>query len=261
MKRYHELIEGRILSRSDAIIVNNEQTRKLFLQKYDVENKIFVLPHAYDPEDFPAQDNTRTKRTKNDKFTVTYTGSFYGLRSPEPFLKALRFLIDEKKEMEQKIRVKFIGSLGEYKNLISAYKLEKVVELTGVVYESEVSKEVAIADILLLIDAPDQEQSVFLPGKVAEYIRSGKPILGITPLAGASADTIESTKTGVVVLPEDGEGIKRNLMRYYDLWSNSNLRINPNWNEIEKYSAKNYAKKFSGILDTITDHNSQKRVI
>lgn len=225
-------------------------------QKYDIENKIFVLPHSYDPEDFPAQDNIKTKRTKEDKLTITHAGGFYGLRSPETFLKALRSLIDEKKEIGRKLKVKFIGSLGEYKNLIFAYKLEKVVELPGVVYSSEVLKELTKADILLLIDAPDGEQSVFLPGKIVEYIRSGKPILGITPLVGASADIIESTKTGVVVSPEDEEGIKRNLMHYYDLWSNSNLRINPNWDEIEKYSAKNYARKLSGILNAITVHNS-----
>ena len=45
------------------------------------------------------------------------------------------------------------------------------------------------ADYLFLIDAavPSNRQSVFFPSKLAEYLGSGKPIVGLTPKQGATA--------------------------------------------------------------------------
>ena len=45
--------------------------------------------------------------------------------------------------------------------------------------------------MLLVIDAPADE-SLFLPSKLIDYLPARKPILGLTPARGASADLIRA---------------------------------------------------------------------
>ena len=56
--------------------------------------------------------------------------------------------------------------------------------------------------MLLVIDAP-ADDSLFLPSKLIDYLPLGKPILGLTPLRGASADLIR--RLGYPVVAPDDE--------------------------------------------------------
>ncbi len=249
-KRHHEAIERRILSTADKIVVTTKQTKKLLTDKYDINDKVVVLPNTYDSTELDDQLRHVESEPKWSRFTIVYTGNFYGLRSPEPLFKAIRLLINRRPELTDQIQVRLVGSIGPFKHLIMRYKLRSVVQLINLLPRKEMFKEVARSDILLLIDAPSRQDSIFLPAKLIEYIKSQKPIIGITP-PGASADVIYQTKTGKVVSPVDISAITQAISDYYDLYKKSNLRIYPDWSEIEKYSASQYAHSLSQLLDSL----------
>ena len=46
-----------------------------------------------------------------------------------------------------------------------------------------------------------------LSGKVFEYLAAGRPILAVVPPDGAAAELIRETDAGVVVAPDDVQGI------------------------------------------------------
>src|SRR5262249_54611748 len=71
----------------------------------------------------------------------------------------------------------------------------------------ESARIAAAADVLLVIDAPSGE-SLFLPSKLVDYLPMNKPILGITPTSGASADLIRSLGYPIVA-PDDEAGIAK----------------------------------------------------
>ena len=50
-----------------------------------------------------------------------------------------------------------------------------------------------------------------LSGKVFEYLAAGRPILAVVPPDGAAAELIRETGAGVVVAPDDVEGIRAAL--------------------------------------------------
>ena len=62
---------------------------------------------------------------------------------------------------------------------------------------------------------------------------------------------IYQTKTGKLVSPVDISAITQAISDYYDLYKKSNLRIYPDWSEIEKYSASQYAHSLSQLLDSL----------
>ena len=249
LRAFDESLEHKVAFAADRIIFTNRYARELFLDKYKTitEEKVVVIPNQYDPENFAKQE----RLTRSEDFIMVHTGNLYGIRSPEPFLEALKALKDQE-GIGEKIKVKLIGVVSDkFRYLICKYGLEDIVEVIDVISHKDVLKYLHKADVLLLIDALTDGPSPFLPLKLLEYIRVSKPILAITPLEGASADVVRSTKTGIIISPNDINGIKDGIKRFYRNYRRSKLEISPCWNEIERYSASRCTKILAGILEEL----------
>jgi glycosyltransferase involved in cell wall biosynthesis len=62
-----------------------------------------------------------------------------------------------------------------------------------------------------------------LSGKVFEYIAAGRPILAVVPPDGAAAELIRETGAGVVVAPDDVDGIREALVALHGRFANGGL--------------------------------------
>jgi glycosyltransferase involved in cell wall biosynthesis len=62
-----------------------------------------------------------------------------------------------------------------------------------------------------------------LSGKVFEYLAAGRPVLAVVPPDGAAADLIRETNAGVVVAPDDVDGIRRALAELHARFLNGGL--------------------------------------
>jgi glycosyltransferase involved in cell wall biosynthesis len=76
--------------------------------------------------------------------------------------------------------------------------------------------------LLLIPDAGGRGRGV-LSGKVFEYLAAGRPILAVVPPQGAAAELIRATGAGVVVAPDDIDGIERELTALRDRWRAGSL--------------------------------------
>ena len=139
--------------------------------------------------------------------------------------------------------------MGIYKNMISELGIEKVVSHIDVVPYMESLKYISNADVLLLIDAPSIGPSVFLPLKLIEYLGSGNPIFGITPLEGASANLIRKLG-GIVVSPDDIDGIEKGILTLYEKYKSNDL---PNCYKdkhlVDSYNAQNTTKILAELFN------------
>ena len=249
LKKRDEHLEKKVVSTADRIVFTSKYAKIQFLEKYKTisDDAVIVIPNSCDPSEIP-----RTEIGKRSKFTITHAGNFYGARSPEPLLKSLKILKDEE-SINGKIEINLIGHIGNFKRLILKYGLSDVIHVINTMPRKDVFSCLLDSDVLLLIDAPtpDDKPSVFLPSKLVEYLFIGKPILAITP-EGTSAEVVRSTKTGVAVSPDDIVGIKKALKDLYYMHLNSNLKINPDWNEINKYSAERCTELLVEAMEEVT---------
>src|SRR4029079_10285600 len=71
--------------------------------------------------------------------------------------------------------------------------------------------------LLLIPDAGGRGRGV-LSGKVFEYLAAERPILALVPPDGAAAELLRATGVGVVVAPDDIDGIARELTGMRDRW-------------------------------------------
>ena len=197
-------MEADVVREADALVFVNQQTADRVMEKYPDEwrRKSFVVPHAFDCTDVP-----RAQRSPNhDRLTLVYTGRFYtGIRTPDALLRALA-MVARRRPLGRELHVVFVGTVETaHRRLASQLGLDDVVEFTGRVSFADSARLAAGADVLLVIDAPADE-SLFLPSKLVEYLPMLRPILGLTPLRGPSADLIRSLGYPVVA-PDDEPSI------------------------------------------------------
>lgn len=176
-------LERGVIEAADRLIFTSAETVDLVMRKYPPawRSKATVLPHSFDPALYPPRSADR------GGLVLRYLGNFYGHRSPVPLFRALRAVLDDEPDLLEEVRVELIGQMPRRMRGHATLRVlpEGLVRLVETVPYSQSLRMMADADLLLVIDGPD-DLSVFLPSKLIEYIGAGTPIFGIVP-PGTSA--------------------------------------------------------------------------
>ena len=91
-----------------------------------------------------------------------------------------------------------------------------------------------------------------LSGKVFEYLAAERPILAVVPPDGAAAELLRETGAGVVVGPDDVEGIARELAALQDAWRAGALDGTPLSDEWKrKLSRRTRVEEFARMLEGV----------
>jgi glycosyltransferase involved in cell wall biosynthesis len=182
------------------------------------KGNVLTIANGADFDDFAGLE-----RHASERFRLTHTGSFFGKRDPRPFLTALAGSgLDD-------VVVRFLGDfrsadrewaealeLGDRLELVSYAPRRAALELQR---DSE-------ALLLLIPEAGGRGKGV-LSGKVFEYLAAERPILAVVPTDGAAADLIRSSGAGVVVGPEDVDGMADALRALHARWRAGELEQTP----------------------------------
>ncbi len=179
-----------IVCAADAIA---EETRG-----FEPRGRVLTIANGSDFDDFAGLEHHAS-----DRFRITHTGSFFGKRSPRPFLEALA------RSGLEDVVARFVGDfrsadrewaeelgLGDRLELIPYVPRRRSLELQR---DSE-------ALLLLIPEAAGRGKGV-LSGKVFEYLAAERPVLAVVPPDGAAAGLIRETGAGVVAPPEDVDAI------------------------------------------------------
>jgi glycosyltransferase involved in cell wall biosynthesis len=179
-------LERRVIEAADRVIFTSRETVEMVMAKYPAAcaGKARVLPQCYDVALFPP----REPPDAGAPILLRHTGWFYGPRTPQPLVAALRKLLETDAELLDGVRVELIGDIDEKTRAESGVESlpRGLVSIQPPVGYSDSLALIASADGLLVIDAP-AEKSVFLPSKLIDYIGAGRPVLGLTPAGAASA--------------------------------------------------------------------------
>jgi glycosyltransferase involved in cell wall biosynthesis len=203
-RRIWTRMEADVVREADALVFVNEHTAERVMRKYPdaYRAKTHVVPHGYDPSE---RAGIRPA-ARDDRLTLVHTGRFYDrVRTPEALLRALAAL-NRRRPIGRELRVVFVGTpIASHPALASALGLSASVEFVGRVSAEESAGWAQAADVLLVIDAPADE-NLFLPSKLVDYLVYRKPILGLTPPCGASADLLRALGYPVIA-PDDEDAI------------------------------------------------------
>jgi glycosyltransferase involved in cell wall biosynthesis len=259
--RFHRylvsVLEHRVVHLADRVLVVNEPTRHDFLQRYPAldKDKIQAIPNGYDPDDF---ETLSPLKPLADQFLLVYSGSFYGEhRTPRFFFEALQSLISSGAIPVQAIRVRLVGNAGKSTlQMIANMRLSKVIEMTGFLPHRDAIAHLMAADALLLVVGAGPGSERVIPGKIYEYLASGKPILGLVP-PGVSADLIREAGAGVVIDPQDVHGIAAQIFNLYERWKKGALNVKSDPRVVERFSRRSLTSQLAEVLDHVAQRQAQ----
>ncbi len=237
--------EKSILSKCDSLITNTPFMGNNFINSYPfIKNKINIIPNGYDPDDY---DNLIKNKEKNKKMMITYTGSLYGNRKPDAFLKAFASCLTTCKKMH----VTFVGQINQKQimPLINDLKINKQVSFLSYLPHKDSIKKLYEGDVSLLIEG--EGNLPFYTGKIFEYMYLSNPILAVIPENGAASQLIKQTNCGVVCDLNDNKAIKLAIISLYEKWEQSDLQMDRNTVEIAKYHRSQLTKQLTRIFDSI----------
>lgn len=244
-------MEQRVVREATRVVFQNRQTAARTMNKYPTEwmRKVAVIPQGFEPE--PSQGDGAS-RPGGGPLRVVYTGRFYpGVRTPDTVLAALDGL-RRTQEFAGRLRVDFFGRpWRRYARRACDLGLDQVVAFHGRVSPPEAQAAARSADVLLVIDAPSRGPNLFLPSKLVDYLPLRKPILGVTPLEGASADLLRSLGYPIVD-PNDVDGITRVFAELLDRWRRGALSPSPSHDEVARaYDIRETTRRFAELLDSV----------
>jgi glycosyltransferase involved in cell wall biosynthesis len=208
----NERLARLVARQADAISCVSEAIAEE-MRGFEPHGIVRTIPNGCDFDDFAGIEYERAGR-----FRITHTGGFFGRRDPKPFLEALagsgvdvvaRFVGDFRTSDREWAESRGLGDRLEllpYAPHAEALRLQR---------DSEA--------LLLLIPEADGRGKGVLSGKVFEYLAAGRPILAVVPPDGAAAELIRETRAGVVVAPDDVEGMKRALAELHERFQDRGL--------------------------------------
>jgi glycosyltransferase involved in cell wall biosynthesis len=207
--RLEEWMEATVLNRADRVLTTTKRIRGSMIARHPSipEHKFAYLPNGIDVERLVAADQTE----KFESLTITYAGTLYFDRTPEPLFQAFSELVREGHATQNDFRIKLVGNCRyiagvETLELAQRYGIRSAVEVIDRVPHAEAIRIMQRSHLLLVLAPPNHD--LVLPAKIFDYLGSGSKLLALAG-AGATADLIRETGAGACFSPSDVTELKR----------------------------------------------------
>lgn len=234
----HLALEQKVLQKADHIIVTSPTTKTEF--EAITSKPITVITNGYDVEQVE-------KKPLDEKFTIAHIGSFLSERNPRILWKAIKDLTKENPSFKADLQIKLAGVVSqEVKAAITEFKLEAYVTDLGYLSHHNSVMEQRTAQVLLLIESNSEETRSILPGKLYEYMVSGRPVLAFGHELSDIKGIVTRTNCGVFCDYSDLEKVKQTLLEYYQSYKEGNLKAHPIG--LQEFSRKNLTQKLASII-------------
>jgi glycosyltransferase involved in cell wall biosynthesis len=235
-------VAGLAARRADAVVTVSDAIADE-MRRLDPAGPVRVIPNACDYEDFEG-----LAYQPSDRFRITHAGSFFGKRTPRPFLTALA-------GSGLDVVARFVG---DFRSTDKAWadelglcdRLELIPYTT---HRQALALERDSEALLLLIPESGGRGRGVLSGKLFEYLAAERPILAAVPPEGEAARLLRETGAGIVVAPEDTDGMKAVLAGLVARWQAGSLEQPPLSGELrDRFSRRARAEELVELLRSLS---------
>lgn len=190
-RKHHRLEQG-VLDEADLVLAVSPPVRDDF--QAQTRTPVHLITNGYDEDDFPVRE---PGSRKDGKFRIVHTGLFAADGNPLKLWDALARRCREDEDFAQRLEIRLAGKTDA--PVLEAIRERglgaQLVDL-GYLPHSRVVQEQQEADLLILPLRHEPEYAKVLPGKIFEYIASGRPVLGIGQEDGAAAAILRDSGAG-----------------------------------------------------------------
>ena len=231
--------EQKVLTVADRILTVGDNLALSFGKSIPGSKKITVIPNGYDEEDF-----TDITTSRSERFTISYIGTISASYPINGLLKALKTLADS----GQDFILRFAGAVPEQiKTEIVTVLGETRTEFAGYLEHKLAIRMLKSSDLLLLVIPDTKQNKIITPGKVFEYLATGKPVLYIGPSDGDAARHLTSCSHKGLFDPSDTDKMIKFIRETMDCPSEDKEM------KYRRYSRQKLTGELSTMLNSIAD--------
>ncbi len=237
----HRQLENAVFKNADITLATSYTDAENFRK---AGANAVCITNGFDESD----SGEKAEEQKNgNKFTLSYIGVLEQLRNPENLWKVLDELTKENTEFAADFTLKFVGRIDDkILDSIKNSSLKNHILNLGYLSHGKAIEEMQHSDVLLITNFPNESSKGIIPGKIFEYLASGKQILSFGPDKADVAKILEETQSGKHFGYQDTETIKKFILEKYELWKNDSPLENTQ--HIEQFSRKNLTRQLTEIL-------------
>jgi len=243
----HKRLEKNVLQEADIVVsVGNSMSEEFKeIVKQDGFNrleKFKVITNGFDTDDLNSNNSI-----KDIKFSLAHIGTLVKDRNPLILWKVLSQLVNTNPKFAQELEIKLVGKVDYFvMEQINFYGLKPYLTKIDYLPHNLVIEEQKKSHVLLLLVNNTKNAKGILTGKIFEYLAANVPILAIGPTDGDLSIILKNTATGLISDFNDENLLKQHILKLFDGYT-----IEPNKEEIKKYSRKNLTKELCHLLDSL----------
>ena len=246
----HKKLEREVLTYADEIIVTSKSTKAEFAEI--TKKPIHVITNGYDVE-------TVERQKVDAKFSISHIGSLLSERNPEILWQTLAELVVDIPSFKDDFELKLIGTVSEsVLQSIEENSLNSFLHNLGYVSHAEAIAAQRKSQLLLLLEIDSPATKAIIPGKLFEYMVSGRPILALGPEGADFADILKETNTGIFITYQERQKLKSTLIELYSQFLNGDLKVNAAG--LQQYSRKNLTGKLADVILNLDETTKSKTV-
>ena len=241
VRNWHHNLELSVLKEANEVVTISP-TFKRELERIG-KRKVQLITNGFDASDLPDLLETPPQA---DVFHVVYTGIIDAIRNPIPFIEAFQNAFSTS---ETKVRLTFVGRVSEQ---VQQYVqkdpwLRLHVDFSGYLSHKEVFAYYQQASLLLLILTNTKNAKGNIPGKLFEYMATGRKIIALGDPEGDSATIIHEANAGMVFRHEALEQMEAYLNERVNALPEGEKR------NLDTFNRKFLTGKLALLLDETTD--------
>ena len=220
--------EKKVVDNSSAAIFVTETMKNDYMKKYPCAiEKSHVLYWGYNEDDF---ENLEPQPQASEEI-ILHAGNIFDFQNVPNFWKRIKLEI----EKGRKMKLKFVGTVSPViKASIEEAGLLYNVEYLGFLTYKQMLEELMKASYLLVCATEPRH----VPGKLFEYLRSGKKIIAFGNDNEEVKKILEETNAGMMFRYDEDGG---------EIFENSN-QLKIELSKIERFNRKNIASFLSKLI-------------
>lgn len=253
----HVAMEREVFDRADRVLAASATHAAAIHAVLDPESRARVvhLPNGYepDPEDLPDRDPDPPEdlaggdSKSSATFPLVYTGVLSMMPDVGVFLDAVHEVLARNPDARRRLRVRLAGPYDSgYEDRAIALGLKGIVEFLGPVSHAE-SRALQRRAGTLLLWKPDGFPAM-VPGKLYEYLDSGRPLLALLEPGDESAVLVRRAG-GAILPPRDRAALIAEIERRYRAWKagESLPGGRPDW--LDDHTRERLSGRLAQVLD------------
>jgi Glycosyltransferase Family 4 len=251
---WHQRLERSVCREASAITVTAEATGRDFISLIPdlPTDKISVITNGYDENDF-----TDVSLSAGEKMTVIHAGQLNPERPARPFLAGLATFFAAEPDARAHVQVRFIGAhYGSDQAAVEELGLgDQVVFEPGMTHKKLIN-EIMNAEALLLMEKDCERGGLIIPGKLFEYLRTDRPILGLLP-RGDAWNLVGELGAGECCATGDESAVAEQLGSLYRRWRDHSGRLPANnigADRLRRFERRELTGRLAELFNRIT-HN------